>query len=124
MLKKQEGIVELREVKPQRSLAQNRYLWLILSYFGLNTGYTKDEAEVIYKRVCRDTYERSLTTPTGEVITKQRHTYELSTDEMSASIDRFRDYASLHAGVYLPTPDDMRMLEQIELEVERGAQYL
>lgn len=124
ILKKQDGLVELREVKPQRSIKQNRYLWLILSYFGLQIGYTKDEAEDIYKYVCKETYSRSVVAPTGEVFFRQRHTYELTTDEMSASIDRFRTYASQVAGVYLPTHDDLRAIEQMELEVERAAQYL
>lgn len=124
LLQKTDGLVELRELKPQRTIPQNRYLWLTLSYFGLLTGYTKDEAEDIYKYVCRDAYDRTITTPTGETIHKQRHTYQLTTDELALTIDRFRTYASQQVGIYLPTPDDHRAVEQMELEVERAAQYL
>jgi len=124
LLHKETGIVELREVRPQRTVQQNRYLWLAISYFALQTGYTKEEAEAIYKKVCRDVYVTTFTATNGEVTHRLRHTHELSTEEMSHSIDRFLAFAAAEAGIYIPTPDDLRAVAEMEMEVERSGKYL
>lgn len=53
---KEQKVFELTEKKPQRSLNQNKYLWLLIEYWATQTGYTKDEAEFIYKEVNKDIY--------------------------------------------------------------------
>lgn len=80
-------IIELTEKKPRRTLSQNNFLWLCLSYWGCQTGYTKEEAETIYKNVNRELYYTHKVIA-GVEIEYIRHTYELDTAEMTASIEK------------------------------------
>mgnify|MGYP003330810326 CR=1 FL=1 len=43
---------------------------------------------------------------------------------MSLSIDRFRDYSSKEAGIYLPEPNDLSILKDIEKQITNNKQYL
>ena len=51
---------------------------------------------------------------------------ELTTEEMTLTIDRFRHWAAMNEAcpVYIPTPDDQRMLELMEREVAACEKYL
>lgn len=115
-------IFDLTEKKPPRTLRQNSYLWAALAYWGLQTGYTKDEAEAWYKDINRDIYRRQKQIA-GTTVDYIRHTYELDTAEMSLTIDRFRNRAAAE-GIYIPSPDDHRLVQLMEMEVERNKQYL
>lgn len=124
LIEKGAARVELT-VRDTRSLAQNSYLWLCLSYWGTQVGYTKEEAEAFYKKVNAATYYVPL--DEGGVSTHRiRHTYELTTEEMTLTIDRFRHWAAMNEAcpVYIPTPDDRRMLELMEREVAACERYL
>lgn len=118
-------IVELTEKKPRRSLPQNNFLWLCLSYWGSQTGYTKEEAEAIYKNVNSDIYytRRVIAGIDVEYI---RHTYELDTAEMTASIEKWRNWAAMNDAcpVYIPSPEDYQLIQQMEIEIERNKEYL
>ena len=115
LIEKGAARVELT-VRDTRSLAQNSYLWLCLSYWG---------TQVFYKKVNAATYYVPL--DEGGVSTHRiRHTYELTTEEMTLTIDRFRHWAAMNEAcpVYIPTPDDRRMLELMEREVAACERYL
>ena len=118
-------VFDLTEKKPQRSLNQNAYLWLTISYWGVQTGYTKNESEAVYKNVNKDIYyvKKELA---GENVVYVRHTYELDTAEMSKSIDKWRNWASQNESfpVYIPSPDEYRLVSLMEMEVERMKHYL
>lgn len=118
-------VFDLTEKKPQRSISQNSYLWLTISYWGVQTGYTKDESEAVYKNVNKDIYyvKKELA---GENVVYVRHTYELDTAEMSASIEKWRNWASQNESfpVYIPSPDEYRLVSLMEMEVERMKHYL
>lgn len=118
-------IVELTEKKPRRSLPQNKYLWLCLSYWGSQTGYTKEEAETIYKSVNSDIYytRRVIAGIDVEYI---RHTYELDTAEMTASIEKWRNWAAMNDAypVYIPSPEDYQLVQMMEIEIERNKEFL
>ena len=43
---------------------------------------------------------------------------------MTTAIERFRNYASKEAGIYLPEPGELAMLQQIENEIKKNEQYL
>lgn len=116
-------IFDLTEKKPQRSRNQNNYLWTLLAYWGTQTGYTKDEAETLYKDLNADIYHTSRDI-CGRRVAYVRHTYELSTAEMSLTLDRWRNWSSAECGIYLPAPEDFRLLELAELEIERNKEYL
>lgn len=117
--------VELTEKKPKRTLSQNSFLWLCLSYWGSQTGYTKEEAETIYKNVNRELYYTHKVIA-GVEIEYIRHTYELDTAEMTASIERFRNWAAMNDAcpVYIPSPEDYQLVQIMEIEIERNKKYI
>ena len=118
-------IVDLTEKKPRRSLSQNNFLWRCLSYWGSQTGYTKEEAEAIYKNVNSDIYytRRVIAGIDVEYI---RHTYELDTAEMTASIEKWRNWAAMNDAcpVYIPSPEDYQLVQMMEVDVSKNANYL
>lgn len=112
----EDKLVEVKKISPKRSLPQNRYLHLLLGAFGTKFGYTLEEVKQdIYKRdVCRDIY---LTKKQGRTIC--RSSADLTTDEMTKSIDVFREF-SQQLGYPLPLATDEDWLLMIENEIERS----
>ena len=119
-------VVDLKEKKPKRTNSQNAYLHLILSYFGCETGNTLEyvKREYFKKLINPDTFIRQKDDPYLGQIKILRSSSELDTAEMTTAIERFRNWASNEAGIYLPAPEDERMLQLIEIEVERNKNYL
>lgn len=118
---------ELTEKKPLRSLKQNNYLHLILSYYALEYGETLDYIKQnVFKIICN--HDIFLTEyanrKTGIIRTELRSTADINSQEMTMAIDRFRTYASKEAGIYLPAPEDLNYLEEIEKEVTNNKLYL
>lgn len=112
-------MVEVKRVMPGRTLRQNSYLHLLLGYFGQHFGYTLDEAKTVYKRDVN---------PSIYVYTKNgakflRSSADLDTQEMTKSIDRFREFSN-EQGLPLPTATDQEWLRQIDNEIERSKYYL
>lgn len=98
---------------------------LLFSWFALETGYTTDEVKQdIFKKIVNPNtfYEGEF----GKLIKieRWRSTASLNTEEMTLCINRFRDYASKEAGIYLPEPTDLVMIRQLEIEVTNNQQYL
>lgn len=110
---------ELVEKKPKRTYKQNRYLHLILSYFGLETGYTLEESKELYKRLNKETYEY-----TKNDLIFVKSSAKLDSKEMTITIDKFRNWSSKNAGVFLPSPEDTEYLRELEREVKNKQQYL
>ena len=111
-------LVEIKKISPHRSLRQNNYLHLLLGAFGQHFGYTLEEAKLIYKQTNRDIYEY-----TKKDRTFYRSSADLSVDEMTKSIDRFRT-ASAYSGCPLPAATDQAWLRAIENEIEHSQHYL
>ncbi|WP_448607611.1 hypothetical protein [Paenimyroides ceti] len=110
---------ELKEIKPIRTLRQNRYLHLILSWFGMETGYTLQEVkQIIFKQVVN--YNLFYDGEYGELkVQRWRSTADLKTDELTTAIDNFRNYSSTEAGIYLPEPSDLAFLNEIDLQIKQ-----
>lgn len=125
LLSKSSGVVELRAISRNRTLSQNSYLWLTLSYWGVKTGYTKEEAEAVFKYVNREIFA-STKEVLGSYVPYVRHIYDLSVDEMSKAIERWRNWASMNdaCSVYIPSPDELKLVEQMEMEVYRNGKYI
>lgn len=124
---KKRCIVELTEKKPQRTLKQNAYLHAALGYFGMQFGYTIEEVKTWYfKDTCNsELFVRYKTDSiTGMQRKALRSSAELTSDEMTVAIERFRNWAADVAGVYIPSPEEHRLVEQMEIEVMRGRMYL
>ena len=44
------AVVEVRKKLPNRTLAQNRYFYLLLNWFASETGYSVEEVKMIFSR--------------------------------------------------------------------------
>ena len=127
MLIKRGVNVELTEKKPKRSLSQNSYLHLLLGYFASQTGNTLDWVkQQYYKRTCSpdifvaEKYDATL----KKTVKYIRSSADLTTDEMTLSIERFRNWAASEAGIYLPDAMSQAELAALQVEVERYKTYL
>jgi hypothetical protein len=119
-------IVELTEKKPRRSLPQNRYLHVLLAYFGTQTGNTLEWVKQQYykKLVNPDLFIREKEDKYLGKIKVLRSSADLDTSEFSLSIERFRNWASQEAGIYLPSADEYIIIQQMEIEIERNKEFL
>lgn len=119
-----EKTIEIKEARKTRSLSQNRYLHLILAWFSYQTGYTLDETkQYIFKKIVNPDifYIENFTGAFGEV-ERWRSTRDLDTKELTTAIDRFRDYSALEAGIYLPEPKDLLLIQNLEFELKNNNQ--
>lgn len=119
-------IVELTEKKPRRTLQSNKYLHVILAYFGTQTGNTLEWIKQQYykKLVNPDLFIREKEDKYLGRIKVLRSSADLDTAEMSLSIDRFRNWAAQEAGIYIPSPDEAILIQQMEIEIERNKEFL
>ena len=106
--------IELKK-KVKRSVSQNSYLHLLIGFFALETGYTTTEAKQIYKEQTPQVYEYEKD---GKKFIQS--SADLTTSEMAITIDRFRDYSSSVAGIYLPEANEDKFLDEIERELQRN----
>lgn len=115
-------VFELTEKKPIRSNDQNRYLHVVLSYFASETGNTLDwvKREYYKKLVNPDIFIREKEDRFMGKVKYLRSSAELDTAEMNLSIDRFRNWASVDAGIYIPSPEERDLVNLMEVEVERN----
>ncbi len=113
-LMNEETKIELNK-KQKRSVSQNNYLHLLIGYFAIETGYTRVEAKQIYKNVSPEIFEYE-----NKGVNFIRSSADLSTSEMSKSIDKFRDNASSIAGIYLPEANEDKFLDEIQIEIQRN----
>lgn len=121
----EKAIVEVKKKLPNRSLSQNRYFYLLLSWFAIETGYSVDEVKIdIFKRMCnKDLFQRNKENKHGNTVEYLRSSAELTTGEMTTAIERFRNYSSAQ-GIYLPSPHEREFLIHIEQEIERNKVFI
>lgn len=119
-------VFDLTEKKPQRSLNQNAYLHVLISYFACQTGNTAEwvKREYYKKLVNPSLFIREREDPFMGKVKYLRSSADLTTEEMSLSIDRFRSWASESAGIYLPSPDEGRLITLMEIEIERNKEFI
>lgn len=110
--------VEIIKISPRRTLNQNNYLHLLLTAFGVNFGYTLDEAKHIYKELNRDVYfyekKKRIFVKSSKDLTKE---------EMAKTIDKLK-VQSARQGFELPLATDQEWLMQISNEAEQHKYYL
>ena len=119
-------VIELTEKKPRRTLSQNSYLHVLLAYFGTQTGNTLEWVKQQYykKLVNPDLFIREKEDKYLGKIKVLRSSADLDTGEFSLSIERFRNWASQEAGIYLPSADEFIIIQQMEIEIERSKDFL
>jgi len=115
--------VELREITT-RSLRQNNYLYLILTAFAIETGYSVEcVKQNFFKMKCNENiFVQSVDGILGTEIIL-RSSASLTKEEMTIAIDRFRNWSAKN-GYYLPEPDETETLRKIAVEQSKIKQYL
>ena len=122
-------MINLTEVRKKRSDSQNGYFHLLIGWFALEYGETKEYVkQIMFKRdvnpeLFRMKYHNQKQ---GTERVAWRSTADLDTKEMTIAIEKFRDYSAKEAGIYLPDPENVAYLNHIENELRRyaNAKYL
>ena len=117
-------VVELTE-KTKRTTSQNSYLHLIIGVVAMETGntleYTKRE---YFKRLVNPgIFQIEKEDRFAGPVSILRSSADLSKEEMSLAIDRFKQWAADN-GMYLPEPGDDAILREIEIEIDKRRQWL
>ena len=118
------SVTELTE-KTLRTHNQNSYLHLIIGVVAMDVGVTLEYAKREYfkKLVNGDLFIRKEQDRFSGEIEVIRSSADLTIEEMSLAIDRFKRWGAEN-GFYLPSPEDKDMLKYIEIEMGRMRQYL
>ena len=119
-------IVDLTEKKPRRSLPQNKYLHVILAYFGAQTGNTLEWVKQRYFKhlVNPELFVREKDDEFLGRVKYLRSSADLDVSEMSLAIDRWRNWCSMEASIYIPSADEAILIQQMEIEIERNKEFL
>lgn len=120
-------VFELTAKRVPKTYPQLKYLHLLLKWFALEYGETMEFIKLEYfkKLVNPDLFEYEyVNRKTGEIRKEFKSTASLTKDELSIAIDRFRNYSSKEAGIYLPQPSDLSLIRAIEIQVENHKHYL
>lgn len=117
-------VVELTE-KVFRTPNQNRYLHLLLGVVAMETGNSLEDVKREYFKglVNPDIFRSYKVDTRGNTIAVYRSTAVVSKEEMSIAIDRFKRWG-YENGIYMPNPEDISLLQEIEKEMGRMKIYL
>ena len=78
-----------------------------------------------YKILCNpDTFIRERDDKYLGRVKYLRSSSELDSSEFALTVDRFRNWCASNAGVYIPIPDEERLIQLMELEVERNKKFI
>lgn len=118
------SVVEVTE-KTFRSKGQNNYLHLLLGVVAMETGNTLEDVKREYFKtmVNPDIFLSHRTDNRGNTINVYRSTADVSKEEMSIAIDRFKRWGSDN-GIYMPNPGDESLLREIAIEMGRMKSYI
>lgn len=121
---KNEKIIDITQKRKVRSISQNSYLYLVLSSFALEFGYTSNEVkQYIFKEHLNSDIFYNGDKHGLIVIKNWRSTADLDSKEMTVSIDRFLNYSAKN-GYRLPEPNDLMWINQMRNNIEDNKQYL
>ena len=118
------AVVELREMTG-RSIGQNRYLHLVIGAVAMDSGVTLDYCKVnYYKKLANPgIFVQEVTDLYAGKVEVLRSSRDLTAEEMTESITRFKNWAA-QQGIYIPEPEDAERLKDIEMEMGRMKSYL
>jgi hypothetical protein len=114
------------ELVEKRTVAQNSYLHLIIGWLALETGNTLDFVKQhYYKRLVNPaTFVREKNDRLAGRVEELRGSADLTTAEMTLTIERFRNWAAMEAGIHLPEPNEHEFLRHIQNEIEKHQQWI
>ena len=110
--------IEITQKNHKRTLSQNNYLHLIIDYFAVQIGLTRNEAKQYYKMLSEDYYYYEK-----DGFTYVRSSKDLDKNKMMITIDRFVNHAAAN-GIDLPASDDVQYIDEARNEIERNQNYL
>ena len=118
------AVVEVTE-KTFRSRNQNSYLHLLLGVVAMETGNTVEDVKREYFKgmVNPDIFKSYKTDTRGNSIAVYRSASQVSKEEMSIAIDRFKKWGAEN-GIYMPNPGDESLLREIAIEMGRCKSYI
>lgn len=118
------AVVEFTE-KAFKTPNQNRYLHLLIGIVAMETGNSLEDTKREYFKgmVNPDIFKVYKTDNRGNTISTYRSITDVSKEEMSIAIDRFKRWG-YENGIYMPNPDDLSLLKEIEIEMGRNRLYL
>lgn len=120
------AIIELTEKKPRRTLPQNSYLHVTIAYFASQYGCTTEWAKQRYFKqlVNPELFVREKGDEFLGRVKYLRSSADLDVSEMSLAIDRWRNWCSMEASIYIPSADEAILIQQMEVEVNRNKAFL
>ena len=107
-------IVDLTE-KTGRTIKQNKYLHVILSYFGSELGYTLQESKTLFKTLNKEIFHYEKNN-----CKFVKSSADVSKVELTKAIDSFRRWSNDNAGLYIPEADEKEFLIQIEIQASQN----
>lgn len=120
------AIIELTEKKPRRTLSQNSYLHVTIAYFASQYGCTTEWAKQRYFKqlVNPELFVREKDDEFLGRVKYLRSSADLDVSEMSLAIDRWRNWCSMEASIYIPSADEAILIQQMEVEINRNKAFL
>ena len=118
--------VELTD-KTNRTLNQNSYLHALIGFAAIEMGEPFEYVKQSWykERSNKDLFVKEhFDKDSGEVIYFLISTAKLTKEEMSLSIDRFRNWLAIEKELKTPDPDNTKALNKLQTEIERNKQYL
>jgi hypothetical protein len=110
------------ELTEKRTVRQNSYLHLLIGWFAIESGNTIDYVKSKYYKELVNS-EIFVKEKDDKFLGKTRvlkSSADLTTSEMTTSIERFRNWSSQEAGIYLPGANENEFLKHIQEEIERN----
>lgn len=124
-LLKKKSIIELSE-KKQRSPKSNKYMHVCFGLVAIEYGHTIEEVkQLLFKATLfPDYYLKGV----KEVFGKKKHivlsTRDVDQEVLTQQITKFRNYAAMELNVYIPSPEEHKLINLAYLEIEKQKQYL
>lgn len=117
------AVISICEDKPV-STNQIKYLLLSLALFGFEVGYSIEEVKQnIYKKLVNPNIFYYKVYDAEKK--KYRHCYksikQLNSLELTKSIDKFRDFASMELNIYLPRPEEKEKLKEVNIMLKNNS---
>ena len=111
-LKSDGAKIELKKVVKSRTVSQNSYLHVCLTYFSQESGYEVDELKELFSHQLPE-----MLRYTKDGHSFRRSTSDLSTVEMAKLITHIREVANAELGLYIPQSEEY-LINKFQIDKE------
>ena len=80
--------------------------------------------DIFKRKLNKDIFEVERVNKRGQKVVRLRSSRDLDTEEMTRAIERFRNWSSAVAGLYIPSPNETDALFAAQQQMEQCAEYL